>query len=257
MTKTINLIASELAKITGHNRFEDPEKTRNTILSRNGLSDVYVPKSNVEEQLLKLDKKELVNIKKELKLDEKASIKEVEKVIKKQVINTSLDKDIMEDASRKTVDKKLESCPTLKKSLESGIKQDLQMRRGNVKENKNLDVTQKKEKIVIKDRNAKLYNRILYESPDGTYRINIRGKVDGITEDIIVETKNRTRRLFKKIPGYELVQLEAYMYLTGLDKAIHIECYNDEQIKTDYDHNQVMWEKCVAKIVDYVNNILK
>jgi len=255
MTKTINLNASELSKLTGHNRFEDPKKTRDTILSRNGLSDVYVPKSNVEEQLLKLDKKDLKEVKKELKLDESASILEVEKVIKKNVINVSLDKDLKEDASREKVEAALKSCPTLQKTLEGGIKHDLQMRRGNVKEEQNLNMTQKKDKIVIKARNAKMYNKILYESPDGEYRINIRGKVDGITDDCIVETKNRTKRLFKMIPGYEQVQIEAYMFLTGLEKALHIECYDNEQLKIDYPHNPEFWDDCVKKIVDYVSNL--
>ena len=255
-TKTINLVASELSKITGHNKFEDPKKTLDTILLRNGLSDVYVCKSNVEEQLLKLDKKELPKIKKELKMDENSSLKEVEKVIKKQVINTSLDKDIKECESRKNLDEILISRPTLKKYLESSIKNDLQMRRGNVKEAKNLNITQKKEDIVIKKRNSKIYNKILYESPDGKYSINIRGKVDGITDDTIVETKNRAKRLFNKIPEYELVQIEAYMFLTGLNKAIHVECYDDEQIKTDYKHNDEFWEECCVKIIDYVSKLI-
>jgi nitrogen fixation protein len=256
MTKTINLNASELSKLTGHNRFDDPEKTRNTILSRNGLSNVYVPKSNVEEQLLKINKNDLKKVKKELKLDVKASLKEIEAVIKKNVINVSLDKGIKEDVSREKVEKALKSCPTLQKTLESGIKHDLQMRRGNVKEEQNLNLTQKKEKIVIKERNSKMYNKILYKSPDGQYIINIRGKVDGITDDIIVETKNRTKRLFKWIPGYEQVQLEAYMFLTGLERALHIECYDNEQLKIDYEHNPEFWDECVKKIVDYVSTIV-
>ena len=256
MTLTINLNASELAKLTGDNRFEDPEKTRNTILSRNGLSKVYVPKSNVEEQLLKLDTNELVIVKKELKLDNKTSLKEVEKIINKTIINKSLDKDIKEDTSRVNVDKNLALCPTLNKYLGSGVKQDLQMRRGNVKEDKNLDVTQKKSNMVIKHRNSKMYNKILYDSPDGKYCINIRGKVDGITGSSIVETKNRSKRLFNKIPKYELVQIEAYMFLTGLKKAIHIECYDDAQNKTEYDHSPDFWEKCCEKIINYVSKLL-
>jgi len=255
MIKTIYLNASELAKITGHNRFENQEKTRNTILSRNGLSDVYVPKSNVEEHLLKLDKKKLAEVKKELKLPETATVKEIERNIKNQVIKQSLDKNIKENASREKVDKVLKTCPTLKKCLSAGIKQDLQMRRGNVKENSNLNVTQKKDKIVIKDRNSKMYNKILYESPDGKYKINIKGKVDGMTEGGIVETKNRSRRLFNRIPDYELVQLEAYMFLTGLDKAIHVECYNDEQISTEYTHNPEFWDTCVEDIINYVSDL--
>ena len=46
--------------------------------------------------------------------------------------------------SKEKVDKILKDCPTLMKTLDKGIKEDLQMRRGNVKEDKNLNITQKK-----------------------------------------------------------------------------------------------------------------
>ena len=31
------------------------------------------------------------------------------------------------------------------------------------------------------------------------------------------------------IPDYEKVQLNAYMFMTGKEKALHIECYNEDQ----------------------------
>jgi hypothetical protein len=251
--KTIHLIASELAKLTGHNRFESAEKTLNTILKRNGLSDVYVPKTRVEESLMKLDTKSIETIKKELKLPVSATVSDIEKNIKKTVIKDSLDKDITESASKDKVDKILKTCPTLMKTLDKGIKEDLQMKRGNVKEDNNLNITEKKADIVITSRNSEMFNRILYEDPEGKYQINVRGKVDGLTNDTIVETKNRTKRLFHRIPGYEQVQLEAYMFLTGYKMAIHVECYNDEQIKTDYKHIPEFWEECLQKIVKYID----
>ena len=77
--KTIFLSASELAKLTGHNKFEDPQKTFNSILSKNNLSDVYVPKSNVEEGISKLSDKQLNDIKKELNTKTKRNKEEFKK----------------------------------------------------------------------------------------------------------------------------------------------------------------------------------
>ena len=251
---TINLIASEIAKLTGHNRFEDKSKTLNNILSRNKLSDVYVPKSNIEDKLLKLDVIALTTIKKELKLPEHSTVKDIELNINKG-INKSYNKDITEKASKVNVDSVLSKCPILKKQLCNDIKKDLQMKRGNIKEEVNLNKTQTKSKIIIRDRNSQMYTKTLYK--DDECIINIRGKVDGISEDKIIETKNRTKRLFKNIPGYEKVQLEAYMFLTGLDEAIHIECYNEEQIQTHYKHNEAFWTECIDKVIHYVKTNIK
>ena len=205
--KTVFLSASELAKLTKDNKYEDPEKTLNGILKKNGLSDVYVPKSNVEESLSKLSPDKLKEIKKELSLPETANKKDIEDAVKQTIMKKSLKADITEDKSKKKIDKKIADKPVLAAALETGIKKDLMMR---------------------------------------------RGKVDGIVDDVIVETKNRAKRLFHRIPNYEKVQLEAYMFLTEMDKAIHIECYNEEQNKTDYNHDAEFWEDRVAKIIAYV-----
>tara|TARA_A100001015_G_scaffold294476_1_gene372289 strand:- start:103 stop:885 length:783 start_codon:yes stop_codon:yes gene_type:complete len=250
--KTVFLSASELAKLTKDNKYEDPEKTLNGILKKNGLSDVYVPKSNVEESLSKLSPDKLKEIKKELSLPETANKKDIEDAVKQTIMKKSLKADITEDKSKKKIDKKIADKPVLAAALETGIKKDLMMRRGNVKENQNLNKTQQKENIVISSRNSQMYTKTLYVSEDAIYKIVIRGKVDGIVDDVIVETKNRTKRLFHRIPNYEKVQLEAYMFLTEMDKAIHIECYNEEQNKTDYNHDAEFWEDRVAKIIAYV-----
>ena len=52
--KTIHLIASDLAKLTGHNTYEPLQNTIDKILVRNKLSSKYIPKSNLEQQLLGL-----------------------------------------------------------------------------------------------------------------------------------------------------------------------------------------------------------
>ena len=250
----IVIVASELAIITGHNKYEKIQKAIDSVLNRSGIVKKYIPKSKVEETLLNVTDKDLNIIKKELKLSEDTSLKEVEDVIKKQVMGKSLDSNLSEDQSKEKLNGVLKSMPTLSKCLEGSVKQDLRMKRGNIKEDNNLDKTEKKSNIVITDRNSQMYEKLLYSDPDGKYQVILRGKVDGMNDEYVVETKNRARRLFNMIPEYEKVQLNAYMFMTGKEKAIHIECYNDEQNQTEYGFDKLFWESCLDKVIEFTNN---
>ena len=145
----------------------------------------------------------------------------------------------------------IKNIPTLK-CLESAVKQDIRMKRGNIKENSNLDKTQAKRNIIIKERNSKMYERELYNDPEGKFNIVIKGKVDGMNDDCVVETKNRTKRLFNSIPDYEKVQLNSYMFLTDKEKSLQIECYNETQNSTEYPLDKLFWEYCCKEIIEFV-----
>lgn len=56
----------------------------------------------------------------------------------------------------------------------------------------------------------------------------VGGKIDAITDDrsMVVEIKNRIRRLFLKVPFYEVVQLQCYLHLLNVDKGVIVECLN-------------------------------
>ena len=144
--------------------------------------------------------------------------------------------------------------PTLSKCLETNIKQDLRMERGNIKEDKNLDNTQKKKNIVIAGRNERVYEKILYIDPNKLFKIILRGKVDGMNDEYVVETKNRTKRLFNMIPEYEKVQLNAYMFLVERVKSLHTENYNDTSNEVEYDFDKVFWDGCLEKIIKFTGD---
>ena len=251
--KDIKIVASELSIITGHNKYEPITKPIDTVLNRSGIVKKYIPKSKIEEKLLSLSDEDLKNIKLELNIDDKSSLKQVENIIKKQVLAKSLNEKISEDMSKKKVDEVIKSMPTVSKCLESSVKQDLRMRRGNVKEDNNLNKTQVKRNIVIDNRNVQMYEKVLYVDPDRQYQIIIRGKIDGMNDEFLVETKNRTKRLFNMIPDYEKVQLNAYMWMTGKEKSLHIECYNEDSNEVEYDFDKLFWDECCDKIMGFVN----
>ena len=98
---TIKFVASELAIVTGHNKYETAQKVIDSVLNRSGIVKKYIPKSKIEESLLSLSDTDLKSIKNELNLDEKSSLKEVENMIKLQVMSKSLNGNISENESKK------------------------------------------------------------------------------------------------------------------------------------------------------------
>lgn len=54
----------------------------------------------------------------------------------------------------------------------------------------------------------------------------VGGKIDAITEDrsLVIEIKNRIRRLFYKVPFYEIIQLQTYLHLLDVSRGAVVEC---------------------------------
>jgi len=248
---TIKFIASELAIVTGHNKYEKKQKVIDTVLNRSGIIKKYIPQSKIEESLLSLSANELKSIQLELKLDDNASLKQMENMIQQKVLSKSLHKNITEDQSKMKADEILQAMPTINKCLEKSVKQDLMMKRGTLKEDSNLNKTQQKRNITIDCRNSQIYEKELYCDPNKQFTIILRGKVDGMNDEYVVETKNRTKRLFNMIPGREKVQLNAYMFMTDKEKALHIECYNDDQNSVEYEFDKLFWADCCDKIIEF------
>ena len=78
----------------------------------------------------------------------------------------------------------------------------------------------------------------------------IVGRIDRyqIEEDgskTLVEIKNRTKCLFKKVRDYEMIQVQTYLQMMGLNKARLIEQYNSERLSYPIDRNQEQWDNQV------------
>jgi hypothetical protein len=253
--KYFYITASELAKLTGHNQYESKQNTIRSLLKKFGIKDVYVPKSNTEEGLNKLSPAQLELLKKELsKLtglnQSHSSIYLLEGVIKKYIILPTQQENLDEEQSRELFTTLVTNGGILE-HISGYIKKDLRMRRGNVREKKNLDKLQTTSNIVIKERNSKMYTKELIRTDN--YCIILRGKVDGISGDTVVEAKNRCNRLFMELRDYERVQLECYMYLTGYNKAILTEHYNETSNQISYNHDSCFWEECVRLSVEFID----
>lgn len=252
----IRLNASEIAIITGHNTYQNVNELKDKILIRNGIKQGTLIKNDIQRNLMNItDKDILQNIKKELKLEQTATKKDIEYKLKSLCIKPLLQTET-EQESHMTLDTLLDTVPITKKMLKKSAYSDLIKARGNHKESDALNRTEIIKHIRIKKRNNKLYCRTLYS--DESCTIILQGKIDGmIDDDVIVETKNRSRRLFYRIPNYEKVQMEAYFYLTNTGKALHVENYNEMTNEQYYYHNETFWSECMQTIIDYIiQNVL-
>ena len=100
------------------------------------------------------------------------------------------------------------------------------------------------EATLLKDDNFYSYPVITIEGTS----YEIVGRIDRyqLKEDgtkVLVEIKNRTRRLFNKLAGYENVQVQTYLQMLGLTEARLIEQFNNERKSYAIDLDEEMWEK--------------
>jgi len=85
----------------------------------------------------------------------------------------------------------------------------------------------------------------------------VGGRVDGtISNDKIIEVKNRKNRLFECVPIYEILQVYTYMYAMDINKASVIQMYNGEQKITDFTYT-VGYEQYVLQKLSHFCNFME
>lgn len=100
---------------------------------------------------------------------------------------------------------------------------------------------QQEQKIVtapasnISDSNDKFYKKQI----DGDFFVG--GRIDGFRDGKLIEIKNRKTKIYEKLPDYDIIQVQCYMFLLDLN-----ECYV-EQYLTDDDGETYKHETCVKR----------
>lgn len=107
---------------------------------------------------------------------------------------------------------------------------------------------------VVKDTGARLVRDEAFYNLDvctlGQNKFVICGKIDRIEEKpdgsrTLVEIKNRTNRLFRRVPEYEFVQIQVYLQMLGLVHARLVEQYNNQVLSHDVDRDEEMWTNVI------------
>ncbi|MCH9712641.1 MAG: hypothetical protein K0U20_08475 [Proteobacteria bacterium] len=112
---------------------------------------------------------------------------------------------------------------------------------GTQQEERSIQQFSQDNNVRVQEGNTRFYKKWIGSTSMGT-RWGFGGYVDGITEDAIVEIKNRIRRFFTFIPEYEQIQLQAYMQVLDMNKAIHIQQFNGEQRQETVDRDEELWD---------------
>ena len=84
----------------------------------------------------------------------------------------------------------------------------------------------------------------------GDTKFVVTGKIDRIEERedgsrILVEIKNRTNRLFRRVVEYEFIQVQVYLQMLGLVHARLVEQYNTQVLSHDITRDEEMWSNVI------------
>lgn len=118
------------------------------------------------------------------------------------------------------------------------------------------------ENITIKRGYCTRYVIDAYTPKGDAIKVYLGGKVDAFQTDsngecIIVEVKNRMRRLFGCVVDYEYVQVMCYMFIHNLKKAKLIERFQNETKEHTVNFDNDQWTQIVKGIVDFAQDVFR
>jgi hypothetical protein len=245
---SINLNISEIAIITGDNKFKDLNEYIITLWKKNFPDDF-----NKYSVSYKIPEKE-EDIKKLMKECTNNKIN-IEEEIKK-VNNTNNISELNEN--KKKLNEKIDNIKdeTLKKEMKKCITNITNTNYGTSNENNILALCEQKfmTKIIKDDK----YKRKLIH--DSVFKWYIGGKIDGVDEkNNVYEIKNRVSKLFYELRNYEKVQIMTYLFLHKSTKGYLIEALknkgennNINVISVDYDEKYFK-EDIFDKIIGFIS----
>jgi len=94
------------------------------------------------------------------------------------------------------------------------------------------------------------------------YDFTIVGKIDRIQEmpdgsKVLIEIKNRTKRLFNKIPEYEYVQVQTYLQMLNLERGRLVEQYNDTIASHDVVRDDEYWKSVLVALESFCRELIE
>lgn len=226
--KRIFVYASELAGLTGKNRYQPQDEAIEKFMCR--LKKIP-NKEQMLEGSLNSEQREIIT----------RNLGKVE--------NTSQVKSTIQEIQQEIITNPKFENHTQKEEISKMVERMHQTEFGTKKEERVKSTVEVSHNVnIMKD--DVFHSRFLFETKE--YKVYLGGKCDGVTtwngQKTIVEIKNRINRLFHKIPEYEKVQMYAYMYIFDLQNAILVENYNQESniIECKFDHQE--WQDIVKTL---------
>jgi hypothetical protein len=233
MNSRIVLKASDVAAILGRHQY----KPRQEVL--NDLWKKYSPatftgktKKDVAEEALSVSSEAQAVLASSLTVKAKDSL-EVQKIYKEAVQKVNSD---------------MKLNATQKADVIEHLRSRVYTTHGTRSEDKTAEKVAVQENVSWVKDNA-FYTHDVCEL--GDKKFVVVGKIDRIEErpdgsKVLVEIKNRTNRLFRKVPEYEMIQVQVYLHMLGLAHARLVEQYNNQVASHEITRDEEMWQNVIV-----------
>ena len=233
MNSRIVLKASDVAAILGRNQY----KPRQDVL--NDLWKKYAPQTFTGKT-------------KKDKADEALSVSSEAQAVLATALNTKakdshdVQKIFSEALEKVNSDTKLNA--TQKAEVAEHLRSKVYTTHGTRSEDKTAEKVAIQENVSWVKDNA-FYTHDVCEL--GDKKFVVVGKIDRIEErpdgsKVLVEIKNRANRLFRKVPEYEMIQVQMYLQMLGLAHARLVEQYNNQVASHDITRDEEMWANVIV-----------
>lgn len=129
------------------------------------------------------------------------------------------------------------------------VRSEVYTTHGTRSEDKTADKVSATEKVTL-TRDDRFYNLDIC-TIEGV-KFVVCGKIDRIEERedgsrTLVEIKNRTNRLFRRVVEYEYIQVQVYLQMLGLVHARLVEQYNNQVVSHDIDRDEELWTNVILR----------
>lgn len=211
---------SQIAILTGHNAFQNQRDYLIQFWKKTHKED-FLKYQELAKFEIKTDKTVFENISKKNNLNLQNDLY--------KCYNSKNIKDL--DKAKEILLKKVDKLDSKeKKEITESIKNLSHTKFGIKNEDDITKILEHKMKCVIKKDNVFIKKNIIEDEEHG-FTIQIGGKIDGIrsTDGAIIEVKNRMKKLFFELRGYEKVQLMSYLYLFGSSKGLLVEALKGKE----------------------------
>jgi hypothetical protein len=268
----LHIAASQIAEVAGLNRYVKKSEAEEHFLQRNKhlaerLGRQVAPRfrTRVEAAVHALPAPVLAAVAESQQLEATAPAATVSAALQQSVVAPSVAQE-RESDSHEEVQRLTSASPVLG-AVAAELITDVRLQRGAALEAGALDSLSQP----VRERNAVLHSKVWFAHAG--YDVVVRGKVDGISADgRIVETKNRSRRLFGLIPQYEKVQLCAYMWLlegqctsgaeqqppvaVDTSRCTHVENCDGLALEKEFHFDPELWATCEEQAKAFVDELL-
>ena len=268
----LHIAASQIAEVAGLNRYVKKSEAEEHFLQRNKqlaerLGRQVAPRfrTRVEAAVHALPAPVLAAVAESQQLEATAPAAAVSAVLQQSVVAPSVAQERESDSHEEL--QRLTSASPVLGAVTAELITDVRLQRGAALEAGALDSLSQP----VRERNTVLHSKLWFAHAG--YDVVVRGKVDGISADgRIVETKNRSRRLFGLIPQYEKVQLCAYMWLlegqctsgaeqqppVAIDtsRCTHVENCDGLALEKEFHFDPELWATCEEQAKAFIDELL-